>query len=177
MCNNPTHCVSSEFLYTHDLTKFSKAVKFIQGSDTIALFEGLQTPPENKHSKELHTNAVSKTPGSLIQELLKLSTTSDSVFTRAMAHRVLIGAVDTCSLINAQQKPHIHNTCWLNHYRAEFLDDHFLKNATLIGNPLDQLYVDYSIFGQCLKDQTLGSKIPTDMFALLVQQGLPFPNT
>jgi hypothetical protein len=158
--------------FAYEYCKFSKAVKFVQGSDTVALFEAIQSPPKN-----MYTNAVSKTPGSLIQELLNLSNTSDSVFTRAMAHRVLIGAIDTCPLINTQQTPQIHNTCWLNHYRAEFLDDYISKNVNLTGIQLDQLYVDYSIFGQCLKDQALGSKIPTDMFALLVQQGIPFPNT
>jgi len=164
-----------QFVYNY--CKFSKALQVIHGSNPIALFEAPQPTPIKYPHQERPSVPISTAAGSLVRELLDLSTNSKSVYTRALAHRVITGAVDNCGLLKTHIKPQTQTMSWLNHYRNQFLNDRCSKNKNIVGVELDQLYIDYSIFSQCLKDQAIGSKIPADMFALLVNTGIPFPNT
>jgi hypothetical protein len=158
--------------FTYKYDKFSKAMQFLQGPDTIALF----TTAENiKIEAPPNTPAMSVPPGSLVRALINLSNNSNNVYTRALAHKVLIAAVESCPLINTHINSQIQTMSWMNHYRIQFLKE-IKSNHGKLAHILDEKYVDYSMFSQCLKDQSIGSRIPADMFGLLVQQSIPFPS-
>ena len=164
----------TQFSYAY--CKFTKALQFLQGEKIIATFDA-HPQKSDKTSTEGDIFHLSSVPiGSLVRELLDISVHAKSVYTRALAHRVLICATENLTKTTKKVNSRSYVTPWLNYYRNQFLKE--IQSAKVLNNSdLNDLYVDYSIFGQCLKDQAMGSKIPADMFALLVQQGIPFPNT
>ncbi|KAJ1466874.1 hypothetical protein T484DRAFT_1860436 [Baffinella frigidus] len=169
-----TDDTTDRFTYKYD--KFSHAVEVLHVNTPIALF------PKPKSTAPVSTWDVpiavsNESPqGSLICALVDLAVDSRHVYVRALAHLVLIGATNSYQSIHGPENTKFKVTRWLNYYRTMFLRERTVHGIPT-GEAMEQLYEDYCLFGQCLVSHVSGSTIPHDMFALLVQQGLPFPET
>jgi hypothetical protein len=179
---------TDRFTYKYD--KFSHAVEVLHVNTPIALF------PKPRSTAPISTQGVpvavsNESPqGSLMCALVDLAIDSRHVYVRALAHLVLVSATNSYLSIHGPEvrggspfmKPNTEftefndTTRWLNYYRTMFLRERIVHGIPT-GEAMEQLYEDYCIFGQCLVSHVSGSTIPHDMFALLVQQGLPFPET
>jgi hypothetical protein len=147
------------------------------------------------------TNSASSfARGSLVQKLIDLTKFPSPIYTRAMAHMVLVSAVNHCIakrnssdadwLKTFKAKSTLHNNPAnvmtesrlephpirpynepSDFYRALFFDMYEEKNGSL-------LYEEYSIFSQCLKARGLNHmKSRHNMFTMLLTQAVPFSLT
>jgi hypothetical protein len=137
---------------------------------TFAIFVKEDSVRDN--SKVFVQQGVSK--GSLVAELFKCSETHSSVYTRALAHLVLLDTMFRLGKICKKTSWNQYSQKWLNKYRAHFLGSLPLRRD-VTGAQSDQQYIDYCIFTQCLKQHINGIHMPCDSFSSLVQQGIPFP--
>ena len=112
--------------------------------------------------------------GSLVGELINCSETHSSVYTRALAHLVLLDSMYRLGVISTDTSWDVYSQKWLNTYRTHFLSI-LAERGVATGVQADQQYIDYCIFNQCLKQHINGTRMPCDSFSLLVQQGIPFP--
>jgi hypothetical protein len=119
-----------------------------------------------------------------VNRLLNFANSHPVVYLRALASFVLLDAVRGQAIHNqssTSSKVLDDTICWskplsscLNYYRTQFLKEH-IDDIPQTTASADELYIQYSLFSQCLKQYMHGSRTPSDMFALLVQQGIPFP--
>jgi hypothetical protein len=144
---------------------------------TFAVFPGKTRPLVGNLQSKIRT-VDSNPKGVLVNRLLNFATSHPSVYLRALASFVLLDAVrgQTVSPMVLDDtigwsKP--LSIC-LNYYRTQFLKEH-IDDIPKTNTSADELYIQYSLFSQCLKQFMHGSRTPSDMFALLVQQGIPFP--
>ncbi|KAJ1468611.1 hypothetical protein T484DRAFT_1754990 [Baffinella frigidus] len=112
--------------------------------------------------------------GSLVTELLNCCEAHSSVYTRALAHLVLLDSMYRLGTISTKTSWNESSQRWLNTYRVHFLSSLAWRGAAT-GVSADKQYIDYCIFSQCLKQHINGTRMPCDSFSLLVQQGIPFP--
>jgi hypothetical protein len=111
--------------------------------------------------------------GSLVGELINCCEKSFSVYTRALAHLVLLDSMYRLGLICTKTSWGVYKQNWMNTYRACFLST-LAERGVPTGVKADQQYIDYCMFNQCLKQHVNGTRMPCDVFSLLVQQGIPF---
>ncbi|KAJ1466120.1 hypothetical protein T484DRAFT_3634548 [Baffinella frigidus] len=153
------------------------------GKHTFAVFPGEADPTITNLQYKIHSSA-SDPKGALVNRLLHFARVHPSVHTRALAAFVLLDAVrgqGTTDQVTTPSNGFAGTIYWskplstcLNYYRAQFMEKH-LADIPKTTASADELYVQYSLFSQCLKQYMHGSRTPSDMFALLVQQGIPFP--
>jgi hypothetical protein len=63
---------------------------------------------------------------------------------------------------------------WLQHFRGQWLLNHY--QAVPVGEiEANKLYLEYSLFSECLKRNVQGLQIPADVFSVVAQEVLPFP--
>lgn len=145
----------------------------------VAVFESPTHAP--RESLPFDTNVNQK--GALVTNLLELAESNHPLYTRAMAHMVLISAYNDCVAKNTAYCDRTTYTDPSNYYRTQFLQNRTASSSApyaasdRVECPGRGIYEEYSLFTQCLKNLTTGTIIPHDMFSLLVAQGLPFPET
>lgn len=66
------------------------------------------------------------------------------------------------------------NGNWLEHFRCEWLKNHY-QEEPVTEKEANKLYLEYSLFSECLKRNVQGLQIPANVFSVVVQEVLPFP--
>jgi hypothetical protein len=150
---------------------------------TFAMFPGKTELSVDNLQSKIRT-VTSDPKGVLVNRLLNFANSHPVVYLRALASFVLLDAVRGQAIHNqssTSSKVLDDTICWskplsscLNYYRTQFLKEH-IDDIPQTTASADELYIQYSLFSQCLKQYMHGSRTPSDMFALLVQQGIPFP--
>jgi hypothetical protein len=112
--------------------------------------------------------------GSLLGALVDCCRTHPSLYTRALAHLILVDSMYRTDLVSGNKGWGRFTHEWVNMYRTQFIAT-LAKRGDLTEGQADQQYIDYCMFNQCLKQHINGTRMPCDSFSLLVQQGIPFP--
>jgi hypothetical protein len=63
---------------------------------------------------------------------------------------------------------------WLHHFRGQWLLHHYQPEPVGVVEA-NKLYLEYSLFSECLKRNVQGLQIPADVFSVVAQEVLPFP--
>jgi len=71
------------------------------------------------------------------------------------------------------QSQEINYADWLDHFQNQWIQQHYQSEP--VGNiEANTLYLEYSMFSECLKRNVQGLHIPADVFSLVAQEVLPF---
>jgi hypothetical protein len=86
--------------------------------------------------------------------------------------KALVNLVFRTLLQHSSQE--LNYASWLDCFRFQWLQNHYQTNA--VGQiEANELYLEYSLFSECLKRNVEGLQIPADVFSVVAQEVLPFP--
>lgn len=68
----------------------------------------------------------------------------------------------------------VNYASWIDHFRGEWLQNHY-QPEPVSETEANKLYLEYSLFSECLRRNIQGLQIPADVFSVVVQEVLPFP--
>ncbi|KAJ1465002.1 hypothetical protein T484DRAFT_1757696 [Baffinella frigidus] len=175
-CDSDKSQIPDQFMYSFnksskELRVFNRQNDAEKTERTFAIFVNAESTLRD-NAKIFVPQGVPK--GSLVGELINCCETHSSVYTRALAHLVLLDSMYRLDLISTKTSWDVYAQKWLNTYRTHFLST-LSERGVATGVQADQQYIDYCIFNQCLKQHINGTRMPCDSFSLLVQQGIPFP--
>lgn len=166
----------NQFMYSFN--RSSKELRvFNQRNDvekmehTIAVFLNADTTVTGK-VRTFVQQCVPK--GSLVSELINCCQEHPSLYTRALAHLVLLDSMYRLDHVSTKKSWNYYTHNWVKFYRTQFMST-IAKRGVVLDAQSDQQYVDYCMFNQCMKQHVDGTRMPSDSFSLLVQQGIPFP--
>jgi hypothetical protein len=163
----------NQFMYSYD--RSAKQLMFFSrkqdSENTIAMFRSTDASKSGTDRTFVEKD-VGK--GSLVQELIRCCQTHPSLYTRALAHLTLVDSVSRLHHTTHTKKWTDFTSYWINIYRTQYIST-IAKRGLTTNAHLDEQYIDYCTFIQCLKQHVDGLRMPSDLYAMLVQQGIPFP--
>jgi hypothetical protein len=125
---------------------------------------------DNFELEKLNTSGCRERHAPLICALLKsyVGDNKTSLYRKALINLIF----RTLLRQRSQQDTNGH---WLEHFRCEWLQKHY-QEEPVSEKEANKLYLEYSLFSECLKRNVQGLQIPANVFSVVVQEVLPFPS-
>jgi len=157
-----------------EMCNFHNMANDVGNPRLISVFESSKS--KRNAPRQTRVDTTLKTSSGLIEQLLNLTQPPNTVYTQALAHMVVISALNNFIAIeNKKTKRSLLKPLWKypsDYYRLKFLCE-YQRGPALTGSTLHE---DYSMFKECLNLQHRQMR-NEDLFSLLITQAIPFPQT